>query len=160
MYLNSLTEDNQKYVAEIRWKREYERFNNCEQYSISLEREDNICEWRLCIKGNKETIYENWVFFLHIDLKNKYPFSPPRLKFMNEIIHPFINSEGEFYIQILEENWHPALTVEKIVPHILNFIDRFDDKLDNYPYENKKYSEMIKNNKDDFIKLVKESVLN
>ena len=56
-------------------------YYNIEYYKWSVTLlENNLYNWRLCIKGEANTIYENGTFFLDIRFPKDYPF---KLMFQN-----------------------------------------------------------------------------
>ncbi|KAF0047522.1 hypothetical protein F2P81_001155 [Scophthalmus maximus] len=74
---------------------------------------DNIYEWRSTILGPPGSVYEGGVFFLDIAFSSDYPFKPPKVTFRTRIYHCNINSQGVICLDILKDNWSPALTISK-----------------------------------------------
>ncbi|XP_022103575.1 ubiquitin-conjugating enzyme E2 E2-like [Acanthaster planci] len=76
---------------------------------------DNIYEWVSTIYGPKDSVYEGGVFFLDINFSPDYPFKPPKVKFRTRIYHCNISSQGTICLDILKDNWSPALTISKVL---------------------------------------------
>jgi ubiquitin-protein ligase len=57
--------------------------------------------------------YSGGVFFLTIHFPTDYPFKPPKVSFNTRIYHPNINSNGSICLDILRDQWSPALTISK-----------------------------------------------
>lgn len=57
--------------------------------------------------------YSGGVFFLAIHFPTDYPFKPPKVTFTTRIYHPNINSNGSICLDILRDQWSPALTISK-----------------------------------------------
>ena len=57
--------------------------------------------------------YSGGVFFLAIQFPTDYPFKPPKVNFTTRIYHPNINSNGSICLDILRDQWSPALTISK-----------------------------------------------
>jgi ubiquitin-protein ligase len=61
--------------------------------------------------------YSGGVFFLAIHFPTDYPFKPPKVNFTTRIYHPNINSNGSICLDILRDQWSPALTISKGTQH-------------------------------------------
>lgn len=63
--------------------------------------------------GPSDSPYSGGVFFLSIHFPTDYPFKPPKVNFTTKIYHPNINSNGSICLDILRDQWSPALTISK-----------------------------------------------
>ncbi|XP_077311916.1 ubiquitin-conjugating enzyme E2 E3-like [Lithobates pipiens] len=83
---------------------------------------DNIYEWRSTILGPPGSVYEGGVFFLDITFSSDYPFKPPKVTFRTRIYHCKINSQGVICLDILKDNWSPALTISNVLLSICSLL--------------------------------------
>jgi ubiquitin-protein ligase len=68
---------------------------------------------KLLILLQSDSPYAGGVFFLKIHFPTDYPFKPPKVNFTTRIYHPNINSNGSICLDILRDQWSPALTISK-----------------------------------------------
>ena len=63
-----------------------------------------------------------------------YPFAPPSVRFVTPIFHPNVNSDGRVCIDILKDNWSPALSASKVLRALRQLVlqPNPDDPLDVY----------------------------
>ncbi|KAJ3244865.1 Ubiquitin-conjugating enzyme E2 4 [Chytriomyces hyalinus] len=66
--------------------------------------------------------YSGGVFFLTIQFPTDYPFKPPKINFTTRIYHPNINSNGSICLDILKDQWSPALTISKVLLSICSML--------------------------------------
>jgi ubiquitin-protein ligase len=66
--------------------------------------------------------YAGGVFFLDIHFPPDYPFKPPKVTFKTRIYHCNISSNGSICLDILKEQWSPALTVSKVLLSICSLL--------------------------------------
>ncbi|KAK8741967.1 hypothetical protein OTU49_002042 [Cherax quadricarinatus] len=83
---------------------------------------DNLYEWVSTILGPPGSVYEGGVFFLDIHFSAEYPFKPPKVLFRTRIYHCNINSQGVICLDILKDNWSPALTISKVLLSICSLL--------------------------------------
>eukprot|EP01099_Mayorella_cantabrigiensis_P006779 TRINITY_DN577_c0_g1_i1.p1 TRINITY_DN577_c0_g1~~TRINITY_DN577_c0_g1_i1.p1 ORF type:complete len:152 (-),score=28.38 TRINITY_DN577_c0_g1_i1:320-775(-) len=90
--------------------------------SAGPKNEDVINEWRALISGPPGTPYADGVFELEILFPKEYPFKPPKIVFKTRIYHCNINSKGAICLDILKDNWSPALTISKVLLSISSLL--------------------------------------
>ena len=83
----------------------------------------NIYEWQATIIGPDESPYEGGMFNLQISFPENYPFKPPKIIFNTKIYHCNINSSGSICLDILKDQWSPALTIGKVLLSICSLMD-------------------------------------
>jgi len=83
---------------------------------------DNLFEWVSTIMGPANSPYAGGVFFLDITFTPDYPFKPPKIAFRTKIYHCNINSGGSICLDILKDNWSPALTISKVLLSICSLL--------------------------------------
>lgn len=84
--------------------------------------DSNIYIWQVLLRGPSETPYEGGTFLLRVEFPTEYPFKPPKIKFNTKIFHPNISRKGTICMDILAEEWSPALTLVKILISISSLL--------------------------------------
>ena len=92
--------------------------SNC---SAGPEKND-LYKWKASIVGPSACPYQGGIFFLEINFPIDYPFKPPKIKFTTKIYHPNINSAGAICLDILKDQWSPALTIAKVLLSICSLL--------------------------------------
>ncbi|GAM27693.1 hypothetical protein SAMD00019534_108690 [Acytostelium subglobosum LB1] len=76
---------------------------------------EDLFHWSATIMGPKDSPYDGGIFFLNIHFPTDYPFKPPKINFQSKVYHPNINANGSICLDILKEQWSPALTIPKVL---------------------------------------------
>ena len=108
-----------------RIKKELEEIQSCPPYNCSAGPCDefNLYKWQATIMGPSNSPYQDGVFYLNIDFPSDYPFKPPKINFKTKIYHCNVNSSGGICLDILKDQWSPALTINKILLSICSLMD-------------------------------------
>ena len=72
--------------------------------------------------GPEDSPFSGGVFFLNIHFPTDYPFKPPKCNFTTRIYHPNINNNGSICLDILKDQWSPALTISKVLLSITSML--------------------------------------
>jgi len=78
--------------------------------------------WQATIMGPEDSAYAGGIFFLNIHFPSDYPFKPPKVNFTTKIYHCNINSNGAICLDILKDQWSPALTISKVLLSISSLL--------------------------------------
>jgi len=83
---------------------------------------DDIFHWQATLIGPSDSPYSGGLFFINIHFPPDYPFKPPKVSFQTKVYHPNINSNGGICLDILKEQWSPALTISKVLLSICSLL--------------------------------------
>ena len=110
-------------MAVRRLKRELKEFegNKPEHWSVDFIEKD-LFQWRATLIAPANTPYENGRFYVRIEFLETYPFTPPQMRFETQIFHCNISKDGFIGLDLLRDNWSPALTVESTVLSIASLL--------------------------------------
>lgn len=92
--------------------------NNCSAGPVG----EDIFIWQATIMGPDDSPYSGGVFFLNINFPSDYPFRPPKVTFQTKIYHCNIAQSGAICLDILKEQWSPALTISKVLLSISSLL--------------------------------------
>ena len=89
---------------------------NDADYSVQMPIPDNLFNWEAIVSGPPDSVYEGIHYKLKIEFPERYPFVPPKITFITPIYHANVMlTTGEICLDILKDNWSPALTISKII---------------------------------------------
>jgi len=94
--------------------------------------DNNIAEWKMLLAGPSGTSYEGGVWLVSFSFPLDYPFKPPKVVFGTPIYHCNISDQGRICLDLLSNNWSPALSVLKIMSSLTALLQEPnpDDALD------------------------------
>jgi ubiquitin-conjugating enzyme E2 D/E len=82
----------------------------------------DIHKWEGQIIGPEGSPYAGGLFTLSIVFPTDYPFKPPIITFKTKIYHPNINAHGGICLDILKDQWSPALSISKVILSICSLL--------------------------------------
>jgi ubiquitin-conjugating enzyme E2 D len=110
-------------VALRRLKREIKNLkNNPVSHCSAGPEDDDILIWTATIHGPDDSPYKDGVFKLSIKFTKEYPFKAPNVIFNTRVYHPNINEKGQICLDILKNNWSPALTIKTLLLSICSLL--------------------------------------
>ncbi|PSK37902.1 ubiquitin-conjugating enzyme E2 13 [Candidozyma pseudohaemuli] len=77
--------------------------------------DDNLRYFEVTIDGPNSSPYANGVFKLELYLPDDYPMCAPKVRFLTKIYHPNIDKLGRICLDVLKDNWSPALQIRTIL---------------------------------------------
>tara|TARA_B100000780_G_C21105723_1_gene446466 strand:+ start:99 stop:542 length:444 start_codon:yes stop_codon:yes gene_type:complete len=83
---------------------------------------DDMFFWDATLFGPRDSPYEGGVFSLRIQFPEDYPFKPPRVGFVTRVYHVNVNDKGGICLDILKDQWSPALTISKVLLSICSLL--------------------------------------
>ncbi|KAK4478378.1 hypothetical protein RD792_013845 [Penstemon davidsonii] len=83
---------------------------------------EDMFHWQATIMGPTDSPYTGGVFLVTIHFPPDYPFKPPKVSFKTKVFHPNVNSNGSICLDILKEQWSPALTISKVLLSICSLL--------------------------------------
>ena len=95
-----------------------------DEYGIVIETDEtNIYKWTITMQGPDDSPYQEGTFKLSVEFPSNYPFAPPSINFITKIYHCNVNNSGGICLDILKDQWSPALTINKVVLSIISLLN-------------------------------------
>lgn len=101
-----------------------------------------------------EGSYEGGKFSFSLTIDDNYPINPPTVLCLNKIFHPNIDLSGRVCLNILREDWSPALDLHGV---IIGLLFLFLEPNAKDPL-NKEAAYIFQHNKEKFTRLVRRSM--
>ena len=98
----------------------YPHEDNARYFDVMVQGPDGSCYEGLCLSSTCSTTrpangLTGGVFNLELFLPDDYPMTPPRIRFLTRIYHPNIDRLGRICLDVLKNNWSPALQIRTIL---------------------------------------------
>ena len=96
-------------------------------FFIELKSETDINIWHISFEGPSNSLYKGGLYKTEVVFPPNYPTDPPTVRFLNEMWHPNIYSDGRPCIPVLKnsnskERWQPILGIEAIIISIISML--------------------------------------
>jgi ubiquitin-protein ligase len=113
--------------------------------------ENDLYKWQAVIFGQSDSVYAGGAFRLSIVFPADYPFKAPRIEFLTKIYHCNIMNKS-LCIDILKNQWSPALTIDKV---LISIVSLLSDPNPKDPL-NREAAEKYVNDKEDYDRIARE----
>ncbi|KAI5059346.1 hypothetical protein GOP47_0025665 [Adiantum capillus-veneris] len=84
--------------------------------------DENLFHWNATIMGPSDSPFSGGIFSIDVLFPPDYPFKPPKVHFTTKVFHPNINETGSICLDILKDQWSPALTISKVLLSITSLL--------------------------------------
>jgi len=115
------------------------------QFEVYIN-ENDCTTWKIIYVGEEDTFYHGKAWILYVVFGEEYPLKPPTVRFLSNIYHININTDGKICHEILTNAWQSETTMRTILdsiavlikyPNPLNALDSvkgslFMENKDNY----------------------------
>ena len=81
----------------------------------AIQDSNNFRVFKVSIEGPDGTPYQGGLFEADLLLPEDYPMSPPKILMITKIWHPNIDRQGRICLDILKNNWTPALQIRSVL---------------------------------------------
>ncbi|KAL7301155.1 hypothetical protein TKK_0006127 [Trichogramma kaykai] len=102
-----------------RLNREIKRLVDHPPEGIICYPSDNLNNLSINIIGPHSSPYEGTLFEMELEIPDRYPFVPPRLKFVTPVYHPNIDNQGRICMDLLKMppngGWRPTISLENLL---------------------------------------------
>ncbi len=82
----------------------------------------DVTKWQAIIKGPEGSPFEKGQFELSLQFGSNFPFKAPTILFKTKMHHPNVSNSGEICLDILKDQWSPALSVTKVLLSICSLL--------------------------------------
>ena len=120
----------------------------------AIPSDESIYDWTAIVCGPDETEWEGGVFKLRMKFPEQYPYKPPEVRFLTNIYHPNVYTDGKICLDILQGNWSPVYDVQSILISIQQLLTDPNNKSP----ANNEASQLYTNNYKEYIRRVKECI--
>ena len=121
---------------------ELEKFESSSAINLNVVQQDI---WHVHIRGAEGTMYSGEEYTLQFKFNNDYPMDSPEVVFLTPApMHPHIYSNGHICLNVLYEDWSPALTVHSLCLSILSMLSSASVK--GLPEDNARYTSTPRGN--------------
>ena len=114
---------------------EFKQLNKEPNYFFSVQpHNDNFYKWDVLLIGPPDTIFEGAIIKAEIIFPQDYPNKPFKFRFITDVYHPNIYTDGKICISILNEGvdefgyesiserWNPSHSVNSVLMSILSIL--------------------------------------
>lgn len=84
--------------------------------------DENLFIWNASIFGPDDTPWEGGIFSLRLTFTDRYPEKPPKVRFVSEVFHPNVYSDGSICLDTLQDAWKPIHNVCTVLTSVQSLL--------------------------------------
>ncbi|KZT54111.1 hypothetical protein CALCODRAFT_21926 [Calocera cornea HHB12733] len=101
-------------AAQIRLQKDLTELEEFKTMTTDFPDPADLLHFNLIITPD-EGFYKGGRFLFSFNISSNYPHEPPKVKCMQKIYHPNVDTEGNVCLNILREDWKPVLNLNAIL---------------------------------------------
>lgn len=105
---------NKVQASQIRLQKDITELDLPKSIQVTFPDPDNISQFSITIKP-QEGYYRNGKFNFQVNVNDNFPIEPPKIKCTQKVYHPNIDLDGNVCLNILREDWSPALNLNSVI---------------------------------------------
>ena len=98
--------------------------------TVGLNNDDNIYQWRVTMRGPKDSLYKEGLFYIELAFPENYPESPPKIRFLTPIYHLNVFSGADNNLGRICPNfitcWKPSTNAKEILTKLYTIFYKND----------------------------------
>ena len=108
----------QRNASELIVQRDVNELPHCPGVEVTFPDPNDLMKFQISVVP-EEGLYAGGKFRFSVEVPDEYPFKPPKVHCDTLIYHPNIDLEGHVCLNILRQEWSPALNLGSVIFGIL-----------------------------------------
>lgn len=108
------TSKSRQSSAQLRVSKDLNDLSLPKTCKLNIPNPDDLLNFQLTIKPD-DGLYRNGKFLFSFSVSSSYPHEAPKVKCLQKIFHPNIDTDGNVCLNILREEWKPVLNISAVI---------------------------------------------
>lgn len=103
------------HTSKVRLQKDLSQLEEDSTWTIKFPDPNNRFHFIWIYSPPRDCLYGEGTFRFSFDIPDSYPHQPPKVLCQQKIYHPNIDTEGHVCLNVLREDWTPALSVQSVL---------------------------------------------